>query len=101
MFTHVALTEAEMQAQALALAEALNLSRAPCRVLVPMGGFSHEDRPGGAIEAATLRAIAAAVLEERARAYTVTRLPDHINTPETAEASVAALTDALNEGLPP
>lgn len=94
-FTHVVLSPSEMEAQATALAAALNESTAPCHVLVPMGGFSHEDRPGGAIEDAALRAIAADILTDHARAYTVERLPDHINAPQTAAAAVAALRDHL------
>jgi len=94
-FTHVKLTEAEMAAQATALADALNESRAPCHVLIPMGGFSHEDRPGGAIEDPVLREIAADTLAARAQAYSVTRLPHHINTRDTAEAAVAALGDVI------
>lgn len=94
-FTHVQLTEAEMAAQAMALAEALNLATGPTHVLIPMGGFSHEDRPGGAIEAPRLRDITASVLEAEARAYTVARLSHHINAPETADAAVAALFDRM------
>ncbi|MBY4891258.1 Tm-1-like ATP-binding domain-containing protein [Rhodobacteraceae bacterium N5(2021)] len=95
-FTHVKLTEDEMADQAKALAEALNAATAPCRVLVPMGGFSHEDRPGGAIEDPNLRNVAADVLEANARAFDVTRLPRQINTPETARAVIRALENALN-----
>ena len=94
-FTHVKLTSEEMEAQAEALADALNESCAQCRVLIPMGGFSHEDRPGGAIEDAALREVAAQTLENRAQAYEVTRMPHHINTRETAHAAVAALCDAI------
>lgn len=94
-FTHVQLTEAEMETQAAALADALNQSTAPTHVLIPMGGFSHEDRPGGAIEAPQLRAIAAEVLEAQARAFSVEALPHHINAPETAQAAVDALFDRM------
>lgn len=94
-FTHVQLTEAEMEAQAMALAQALNLATGPTHVLIPMRGFSHEDRPGGAIEAPRLREITASVFEAEARAYTVERLSHHINAPETADAAVAALFDRM------
>ncbi|MEM9900108.1 MAG: Tm-1-like ATP-binding domain-containing protein [Pseudomonadota bacterium] len=96
-FTHVKLTGAEMADQASALACLLNESTAPCLVLLPMGGFSHEDRPGGAIEDASLREIAAATLEARAARFATRRLPHHINTVVTATAAVAALQDALNQ----
>lgn len=96
-FTHVVLSEAEMAGQAVALAEALNQSTGPTHVLVPMGGFSHEDRQGGAIEAPRLREIAAEGLEAAARRYTVERLPHHINAPETASAAVAALQERMTD----
>ena len=94
-FTHVKLTEAEMAEQAAALAETLNSAPAPGHVILPMGGFSHEDRPGGAIEDPRLRAIAAEVLEAEARAFTVERIPDHINTTQTAQAAVTALLERM------
>ncbi len=96
-FTHVKLTDAEMEDQATALAEALNQATAPCHVLIPMGGFSHEDRPGGAIDDEALRQIAADTLEQYARAYTVARLHHHINTPDVARAAVAALGAAMTQ----
>lgn len=94
-FSHVVLTPAEMAAQATALAAALNAACGPTHVLIPLGGFSHEDRPGGAIEAPDLRAIAADTLTAAARAYTVDCLPHHINAPETADAAVAALLQRM------
>lgn len=96
-FTHVRLTPDEMAGQAGALAELLNRGTAPCQVIVPMGGFSHEDRPGGAIEDAGLRQIAAEILEREARAYTVARVDHHINTPQTAQAAVTALQSAMSQ----
>lgn len=95
-FSHVVLTEDEMADQAAALAFELNHASAPCHVLIPMGGFSHEDRPGGAIEAPTLRTIAAETLESEARAFTVARLDQHINTREIGEAAVSALLERMS-----
>lgn len=95
LFTHVQLTDRELVAQAEALAALLNQSTGPTLVLLPMGGFSHEDRPGGAINAPHLRAIAADILTRNARAYAVAPLPHHINAPETAQAAVAALYDRM------
>lgn len=91
LFTHVQLTKAEMEDQATALAHALNQSTGPTLLILPMGGFSHEDRAGGAIDAPHLRTIAADILTRMAAAYRVERLPHHINAPETAAAAVAAL----------
>ncbi|MEX3016132.1 Tm-1-like ATP-binding domain-containing protein [Gymnodinialimonas hymeniacidonis] len=96
-FTHIKLTEAEMASQAQALAGLLNEAKAPCHVILPMGGFSHEDRIGGAIEDAHLRVVAAEVLEAEAQAYTVARIPDHINTTEAAQAAVDALQHAMSK----
>jgi uncharacterized protein (UPF0261 family) len=95
LFTHVQLTEAEMAAQAQALRAALDQATGPTLLLIPMGGFSHEDRPGGAIEAPKLRAIAAEILTDAARRYDAESLPHHINAPETAHAAVAALYDRM------
>ncbi len=94
-FTHVKLSAPEMRTQAQALAEALNAGSGLTHVVLPMGGFSHEDRPGGAIEDAELRAIAAEVLETEARAYTTQRLAAHINAAATAETAVAALLERM------
>lgn len=96
-FTHVVLTEAEMAEQAAALADALNAATGPTHVLIPMGGFSHEDRPGGAIEAPDLRSIVAETLDAAARTFTVERLPHHINAPDTARAAVAALLQRMHD----
>jgi uncharacterized protein (UPF0261 family) len=79
----------------LALAAALNAATAPTLVLLPMGGFSHEDRPGGAIEAPRLRETTASVLEAEARSFSTERLSQHINAPETATAAVRALFDRM------
>lgn len=98
LFTHVQLTEAEMAEQAAALAAELNHTSAPCHVLLPMGGFSHQDRPGGAIEAPQLRQITADVLESEARAYTVARIEHHINSQKTADAAVSCLLERMPDG---
>jgi uncharacterized protein (UPF0261 family) len=100
-FTHVKLTQAEMEGQAHALADLLNRSRAPCTVILPMGGFSHEDRPGGAIEDPRLRALAASILTAEARAYSVRRIRAHVNAPETARAAVDALLPHLSHARRP
>ena len=99
-FTHVKLDESEIVRAARALASDLNGSTAHCEVLLPMGGFSSEDRPGGAIEAPELRERAAEVFEGEARAFEVTRLPDHINAPEVAKKAVARLLAKLPSGDP-
>ncbi|MEM9850947.1 MAG: Tm-1-like ATP-binding domain-containing protein [Pseudomonadota bacterium] len=54
-FTHVKLTEVEMDLVTQKLADALNHAGGPRTLIVPMGGFSHEDGPDGAIEDPQLR----------------------------------------------
>jgi uncharacterized protein (UPF0261 family) len=56
-FTHVKMSAEEMDRVTTLLAESLNALTGPCAVIVPMGGFSHHDRPGGAIEDPALRAV--------------------------------------------
>lgn len=97
-FTHVKLNDSEMVRAARALATDLNCSRAHCEVLLPMGGFSSEDRPGGAIEDPGLRECAAEVFEKEAAAFEVTRMPDHINSPAVAKRAVARLLAELPSG---
>ncbi len=94
-FTHVKLTEVEMAGQAAALADTLNTATGDTHVLIPMGGFSHQDRPGGAIEDLRLREVFADGIEGAARGYTTQRLPDHINSAETALAAVDALLQRM------
>ena len=95
-FTHVKLTEDEMTRQATAWAETLNKSTAYCHVILPMGGFSHEDRAGGAIEDPKLRDILAEIIEGAATGFTVERVPHHINDVETAKAAVSALHSQMS-----
>ena len=90
-FTHVKLTKPEMREQATALASALNQSTGPTHVIIPMGGFSHEDRPGGAIDDPELRDITAEILTAQARAYSVDLIAHHINDAPTADLAVTAL----------
>lgn len=96
LFTHVQLSGEEMEQIAKDLAEELNQSRAKAQVIMPMGGFSSEDRQGGAIENPELREIAANIIESEASNYTVQRIPYHINAPETAKAALDALLPHLN-----
>ena len=93
LFTHVQCTEEEVVICANILGAALKEATAPVRVLIPMGGFSSEDRPGGAIENPTLRVAFADTLEVH---IPLTRLDGHINDRATAHAAADAL-DALTK----
>ncbi|MCY4180852.1 MAG: Tm-1-like ATP-binding domain-containing protein [Litoreibacter sp.] len=97
LFTHVKLTQDEMAQIAQRLADALNQGSRPARVLVPMGGFSHRDCPGGELEDPELRNTCLDVLTQNARRFCVKAIPHHINAPETAQAAVAALNVLLQE----
>ncbi len=57
LFTHVKLTNEEMSRMAGFLAKALNECEGPRTLIVPMGGFSHQDRHGGDIEDPDLRIV--------------------------------------------
>ncbi len=94
LFTHVQCTEDEVVTCAEILGRALAKAEAPVRVLIPMGGFSSEDRPGGAIESPALRAAFADTLETH---MPLTRLPGHINDSAVAQAAVAALQDMTKD----
>ena len=88
LFTHVQCTVEEVTKCANILGAALTQATAPTRVLIPMGGFSSEDRPGGTIENPDLRAAFADTLETH---VPLTRLPGHINDAGTADAAADAL----------
>ena len=56
-FTHVKVTADEMASIAEAVADNLNQMSGPCALIVPMGGFSNQDCPGGEIEDPELRQV--------------------------------------------
>ena len=97
LFTHVKMLPDEMRRCADALAEGLRAAAGPVELLVPMGGFSHEDRPGGAVEDAELRD----VFLRRARKalhgsrVRITVTDDHINAPACAELAFDLLRPHL------
>jgi uncharacterized protein (UPF0261 family) len=94
LFTHVKCTPKEAAQCADVLGRALATATAPVRVFAPMGGFSSEDRPGGAVHDPDLRQIFADALE---RHIPVTRLPGHINDAQVAHTAADALTALLKE----
>jgi uncharacterized protein (UPF0261 family) len=97
LFTHVKITREEAARCAFVLASALSEGSGPCTVLVPMEGFSSEDRPGGAIEDPDLRHVFADALEQALPPHIpLTRLPWHVNDARCAEAAADALA-ALSE----
>ncbi|MEM6713028.1 MAG: Tm-1-like ATP-binding domain-containing protein [Pseudomonadota bacterium] len=96
-FTHVQVTENEMALVAGKLVEALNPATAPVTVLVPMGGFSHQDKPGGPIEAPELRDVFWQIISSQLESHIeLIRLESHICAPETT----TAIMDAVKPHLP-
>ena len=89
-FTHVQVTADEMALVASKLAEAVNPSEAPVKMLVPMGGFSHQDAPSGAIESPLLRNVFWETMSAKlADHITLERLESHICDPATVDAIMA------------
>ncbi|WP_136442622.1 Tm-1-like ATP-binding domain-containing protein [Pacificoceanicola onchidii] len=79
LFTHVKLTEDEMALVAGKLATHLNALAGPVSAIVPLGGFSHHDRPGGVIEDRALREVCLETLKRDLRPdIPVTPLEAHI-----------------------
>ncbi|MBF2735910.1 MAG: Tm-1-like ATP-binding domain-containing protein, partial [Betaproteobacteria bacterium AqS2] len=85
--THVAVTADEIARLAETLAQSLRASKGPAALIVPLGGFSSQDAPGGAIEDPGLRA---AFLDAAAAALAgggveLVETPAHINDPAVTE----------------
>ena len=94
LFTHVQCTEGEAARCARVLAAALGQGDGPARVVLPMGGFSSEDREGGAIHAPALRRAFADALEAALPPHVpVRRIDAHINEAAAAEAAADALAE--------
>ncbi|MEM9970391.1 MAG: Tm-1-like ATP-binding domain-containing protein [Pseudomonadota bacterium] len=96
-FTHVQLTEDEMAQVARGLAHALNSCVGYRHVIVPMGGFSHHDRPGGDIEGPALREVFLETIRREADAgVTVTALDAHLFDPAVTSAVLGSLEAATD-----
>ncbi|MEO1090928.1 MAG: Tm-1-like ATP-binding domain-containing protein [Pseudomonadota bacterium] len=96
-FTHLALDVDEMASAGTALGKALATSATPTTLVVPLGGFSSEDRPGGAIENPAGREAFVEAARDAAGTRVHVRCLDrvHVNDPAAAEAAVAALLPDL------
>ena len=81
-FTHVKVDEDEMVHLAKTLAGHLNALTALCSLIIPLGGFSHQDRADGPIEDIELRHVFADVIREALKPdVAVTCLNEHISAP--------------------
>lgn len=86
-------TPAESQEIGIWIASRLNLCQGPVRLLLPEGGVSALDAPGGAFDDPVARAALFNALEaelSRTANRQILRLPHHINHPAFAAACVAA-----------
>lgn len=90
--THVGVTTAEMEKLARALLADLNQAQGPLTLLVPMGGFSAADAPGGALENPELRKVFEDIAQEAAQDHIdVVSVPEHINDAAVAEQAIERL----------
>lgn len=91
-FTHVKLTPDEMREVAGALAAALNAASGPKTLIVPLGGFSHQDAPGGAIEDRALREVFLGEARQQLRPEIEVRVVEaHIADPAVTAAILEAM----------
>lgn len=84
-----------MRAAAHFLADCSAAAAGPVEFLLPMGGFSSEDRPGGAIEAPGLRSAFADALAARLPGTRIHRLDAHIDDPAVAELAATRMLDLI------
>ena len=92
LFTHIKVNRSEMVTIVDALADQLDDLSGPACVIVPMGGFSHQDAAGGAIEDPGLRE----VFLERARerldpGIRLRAIGAHISSPMVTKAVLEEL----------
>ena len=94
---HIGLLVDELAGLGRALAGRLSSSGAAAAVIIPMGGFSSEDRPGGTLENRKGReAFADAVLAESSGNVEILRTDGHVNDPATAELAAGKLTEMMD-----
>lgn len=92
LFTHVKLTQEEMIIVAKTLAEHLSNSPSKTHLIIPMGGFSTQDAPGGDIEDFELREVFLTTISSNlAPQVELTRLESHISHPDTANCILDAV----------
>lgn len=95
-FTHVGLTSDEMTQMGARLAQHLNDHDGPAGMIVPMGGFSHQDKPDGALHDPGLRQTFLGAVEDNLRPnIALTVLPDHLFSPSVTSA-ILDMLDALD-----
>lgn len=93
----------ELAAAGRRIAQQLNRSRAPVRLLLPMGGLSMLDAPGQPFhdpeaDAALFEALSHAF--DASDTHRLVRLPHHINDPAFAQAVVQAVDEVMPPAVP-
>ena len=97
LFTHIKMTETEMRMCASLLAMHMLESEVPTHLIVPMGGFSSEDAPGGAVYDESLRGVFLEAMEEAlCDRVPITVIDDHINSDACAMTAYDTLQQYLN-----
>jgi uncharacterized protein (UPF0261 family) len=101
LFTHVKITTDEMVKVSSVLADHLNKLSGPCAVILPMGGFSHQDCDGGPIEDPDLRhACRETLITQLNDTITVTTLDAHIGAPVVTQEILTSLTKLSSQKDP-
>jgi len=93
MFTHVGLTPGEMEELGHSLPDKLGSIISETLIVIPMGGFSSEDRDGGILENRPGREAFANALH--GRGLHIVRTDGHLNDPGTAKLAVELFRDLL------
>jgi uncharacterized protein (UPF0261 family) len=94
-------TQQECAQIATFIADKLNACQGPVRFLLPEGGVSALDVPGGPFHDPAANEVLFSILEQRVEQTAnrrVLRLPHHINDPEFAAALVANFEEVINDG---
>ncbi|MDZ7695481.1 MAG: Tm-1-like ATP-binding domain-containing protein [Deltaproteobacteria bacterium] len=90
--TVIATTPEEMKAIANRTAELCMMAKGPVSVLIPMGGFSAFDSPGGPLESPEIRDVFRQTIRaELPEGIECVESPHHINDPEFAEVILASI----------
>jgi len=90
--TALATAPEEMKAIAGRIADMCRSARGPVSILIPMGGFSAFDSPGGPLESPEIREVFSQTLRADLPAgIRCDESPEHINDPEFAESVLEAI----------
>ncbi|MEM7289296.1 MAG: Tm-1-like ATP-binding domain-containing protein [Pseudomonadota bacterium] len=91
-FTHAKATPEEMSLVARLLVESINATIGPATLIVPMGGFSHRDCPGGEIEDPELRQVFLDEAKKHLRSDVGLKIIDaHISSPAITQGILETL----------